>query len=233
MSDSTWRWIAVGLLAGNIVLFLVYQLTDSSPAEPNRIPPLDPSLPRIDLVRDQHVDAATGTTTTGCYTIGPLPTLLAQQRAADRLRPYVDRLQTRQTSADRDRGWWVYLPAADRSEALALTRQLAEQGVEDYFVVAGGALENTVSVGLYENLDNARQRQSRIRALGFDAQLEVRRETAPQFWVDYRVGGGEAPPWRFIVRASPGARRVAIPCFSAAAESGEIVTEEGEPWSFD
>jgi hypothetical protein len=92
------------------------------------------------------------------------------------LRPFVSELRLRQTSADHDRGWWVYLPASNRSEALQLTRQLAEAEVEDYYVVAGGDMENSVSVGLYQSIDNARNRQARIRSLGFDAQMEVRRE---------------------------------------------------------
>ncbi len=49
--------------------------------------------------------------------------------------------------------------------------------------------------------------------MGFDAQLAVRREDTPQFWLDYRIDPGERSPWRFILRSSPGARHFAIPCF--------------------
>jgi hypothetical protein len=49
--------------------------------------------------------------------------------------------------------------------------------------------------------------------MGFDAQLEVRRETVPQFWIDYRISPEERSPWRFIVRASPGAQHREIPCW--------------------
>ncbi len=211
MNDLNWRWITVALIAVNAVIFVIGRLGASPTSDRDgELPELDPSLPRAELVGSPG--NGEGESGLACYTLGPLPTLLAQQRASDRLAPFTSQLQTRQTEADRDRGWWVYLPAADRSEALGLTRDLAGRGVEDYYVVAGGSLENAVSVGLYENIENARDRQRRIRALGFDAQLEVRRETVPQFWVDYRVEPGESPPWRFIVRASPGAQRVQVPC---------------------
>lgn len=211
MNDLNWRWIAVALIAVNAVVFVLGRLGAAPPpVRDGELPPLDPNLPRVELVAAPGSEE--GTSGPGCYTIGPLPTLLAQQRATDRLAPFTARLQTRQSQADRDRGWWVYLPASDRSQALELTQELAERGVEDYYVVAGGTLENAVSVGLYENIENARERQRRIRALGFNAQLEVRREVVPQFWVDYRVEAGESPPWRFIVRASPGAQRVQVPC---------------------
>lgn len=211
MNDLNWRWIATTLIAVNAVVFVLGRLGAAPPpVRDGELPPLDPNLPRVELVAQPGSEEGTGGP--ACYTIGPLPTLLAQQRARDRLAPFSAQLQTRQTEADRDRGWWVYLPAADRNRALELTQELAERGVEDYYVVAGGTLENAVSVGLYENIENARDRQRRIRALGFDAQLEVRRETVPQFWVDYRVEPGESPPWRFIVRASPGAQRIQVPC---------------------
>lgn len=206
-----WRWIGVGLLAANAALFILGQLgSEPPPTREGEMPALDPALPTAELVgRSREESERSGP---ACYTIGPLPTLLAQQRAVDRLRPYTSQLEVRQTMADRDRGWWVYLPTNSRNEALAMTRRLAERGVEDYYVVAGGDLENAVSVGLYESLDNARQRQRQIRAMGFNAQLEVRRENVPQFWVDYRLEPDESPPWRFIVRASPGAQRLALPC---------------------
>lgn len=211
MNQTPWRWAAVALIALNAVIFVLGRFgSGPEPTGSGKLPPLDPALPRLELVAAPGSEE--GRSGPACYTIGPLPTLLAQQRARDRLAPFASQFRARQTEADRDRGWWVYLPAANRSEALKLTQNLAERGVEDYYVVAGGSLENAVSVGLYENIDNARDRQQRIRAMGFDAQLEVRRETVPQFWVDYRVAPGDSPPWRFIVRASPGAQRIQVPC---------------------
>ncbi len=218
-SGFDWRWAALGLLALNIAAGFGFLLS-SGPAEPEvaDIPPLDPGINQPQLVSEVIPVVSTETTGPSCFTIGPLPTMSAQQRAEERLGPFVSSLRLRQTSADHDRGWWVYLPAASRSEALQLTRQLAEADVEDYYVVAGGAMANSVSVGLYENIDNARNRQSRIRALGFNAQMEIRRESVPQFWVDYQIEADEDPPWRFILRASPGAQRVSIPCFVTVTE---------------
>jgi len=211
MNHINWRWAAVALMTVNAAVLVLGRFAAAPPpVREGELPPLDPNLPRVELV--QAPDAGDNASAAACYTIGPLPTLLAQQRARERLSPFASQLQARQTEADRDRGWWVYLPATDRNQALALTRQLGERGVEDYYVVAGGTLENAISVGLYENIENARERQRRIRAMGFDAQLEVRREAVPQFWVDYRVEPGESPPWRFIVRASPGAQRMRVPC---------------------
>jgi len=213
MTAPIWRWIALILLALNLGLGLFW-LNSGSETDPERTtaPPLDESLPRLELVTELAVEPV-NPTAERCYTIGPLPTLLAQQRAEDRLRAFASAQRSRQTTADSDRGWWVYLPASSRAEATSLSRELAQRGVEDYYVVTSGAMENSVSVGLYEDVNNARARQSRVRSLGFDAQMEVRRETIPQFWVDYRIAPEERSPWRFIVRASPGAQHREIPCW--------------------
>jgi len=213
MKAPVWRWAALALLTLNLVLALFWLSGETeSRAERTTVPPLDPALPRLELVAELSDDRL-DVTAERCYTIGPLPTLLSQQRAEDRLRPFASAQRSRQTTADSDRGWWVYLPAGSRAEATSLSRELARRGVEDYYVVTSGAMENSVSVGLYENVDNARGRQARIRSLGFDAQMEVRRESIPQFWIDYRIAPDERSPWRFIVRASPGAQHREIPCW--------------------
>lgn len=228
LNESNLRWVAVALLALNLIPGVIWLLADEpQPAESNEIEPLDAGITEIALVGEDSPDGD-GTeeeSPDACYTIGPLPTLLAQQRAQERLEPFSSQIRLRQTTADHDRGWWVYLPADDRAEALEQTRLLADRGVEDYYVVAGGEHENAVSVGLYESVENARSRQATIRSLGFSPELEVRREEVPQFWVDYRIGTAERPPWRFIVRASPSAQRTEIPCFAGGDDENVIDTE--------
>ncbi len=215
-----WRILVVGLLAANILLTSARILAPAPVPEVRDLPPL-PDAPR--LLQVEEVSLTPGLPGQDqCFTIGPLSTVLQKRRAEDRLRPFVDGMRARETIADRDRGWWVYLPAvASRQDALTQARRLAEQGVEDYYVVTSGDMENTVSLGLYEDQANARQRQARIRSMGFDAQMSVRRESVPRFWVDYVLPDGERSPWRFILRASPGASHFPIPCVPGIYGRGE------------
>lgn len=212
MSESIWRWLAALLIVANLLL-LVLHLRGSGPSpepEPS-VPPLDPGLPRLLLV--QELENGDDAVQENCFSVGPLSSLLALQRAEDRLRASARQVRSRQSLSDRDRGWWVFLPAGTRTEAMALTRQLAEDGQDDFFVVTRGDMENVVSVGLYENIDNARARQHQMISRGFQAELEIRRESTPQFWVDYRAEPGLDSAWRFILEASPGAQRRSIPCW--------------------
>lgn len=205
-----WRVAAVLLVAANLAVMVLGQL--QPPPAPRPPPPApDPEIPQLELIAlDWQQRQSQGPS---CFTIGPFATLVQQSRAEDRLRPFATEIRLRQTEADRDRGWWVFVAASSRSGAIELAQELARRGVEDYFVVADEDLPDAVSLGLFERHENARARLSRIRSMGFDAQLAVRREDTPQFWIDYRIDAGERSPWRFILRSSPGATHFGIPCF--------------------
>ncbi|GAB4178823.1 MAG: hypothetical protein Kow0020_14900 [Wenzhouxiangellaceae bacterium] len=206
---TLWRPIVVVLVLANSALIVLRALQPESP------PAQVVSGSAVTTGPEEGADRTVSSpdSKTQCFTLGPLPTLVQQKRAEDRLRPFAVQLRTRMTNADRDRGWWVFVPAHSRSDAIRIARELAARGVEDYFVVADPDLPEAVSLGLFEHLDNARRRMRRIRALGFDAQLTVRRENVPQFWIDYEVARGSRAPWRFILRAAPGAVHFEIPCF--------------------
>ena len=214
MSNPVLRWLVALLLIANSVGLVVYVRGDAQPdSTSSPIPPLSSQWPELVLVGEARSEETPNDTGERCFSIGPLSSLLAQQRALDRLRPLTQLVRTRQTVSERDRGWWVYLPAGSRSEALNLTRELAEGGLEDFYVVTRGAMENVVSVGLFAQIDNARARQTALRQSGFNAQLEIQRESTPQFWVDYQTEPGVETPWQFIIEASPGAQHRPIPCF--------------------
>jgi hypothetical protein len=122
---------------------------------------------------------------TQCLSLGPFETPADLRSAMGRPMPQVGRIQFRELPATVLRGYRVYLPAAaDRAEALASARALAAKGLRDYYVVTAGDQQNTVSLGLFRDLDNARQRQAEAAALGYAAIVEPRTEAVPQWWVD-------------------------------------------------
>ena len=204
-----WRWIAVILIVLNGALFSLKAIEPAPPVVVTA--PVESGQNSIQLVRE--IWPGGSETATRCYSLGPLPTLVQQQRAEDRLRPFAGEIRIRRTEADRDRGWWVFLVASNRAAALELAQDLARRGIDDYFVVADENLPEAVSLGLFEDRGNARQRLAEIRAMGLDAQLSIRREDVPQFWIDYSIGPEQRSPWRFILRSTPGAKHFEIPCF--------------------
>lgn len=147
-----------------------------------------------------------------CASLGPFETQSDLRRGLELLTPQVVRIQFQERSQESTRGYWVYLPAyGDRDSALKAARQLNSAGVRDYYVVTAGDHENTVSLGLFRDRENALRRQGQIAALGFPARLEERTEVERQFWIEFEQQGATAPD----LTALPGSELLSLkprPC---------------------
>jgi hypothetical protein len=146
-----------------------------------------------------------------CLSIGPFETPADLRAAMGRLMPEVGRIQFRELPATALRGYRVFLPAAaSRADALASARALAARGLSDYYVVTAGDQQNTVSLGLFRDLENARRRQAEVAALGYSATVEARTEQVPQWWVDIAAPTGF--DWTKVLPGSTAQARP-VPCF--------------------
>ncbi len=186
---------------------------------PHPVPPAtDPGVPELELLSARpstsakpaaHAIEASGK----CLRIGPFATQSGMHRAFNALLPEVPQIQFHQDEVTKSTGWWVYLPALPtREQALTAARTLAGKGVRDYYVVTAGDHQNTVSLGLFHNEDNARRRFARIRKLGFRPRLVQRKETLPEYWVDIALPVQAGFDWRALVDA-PTVEAAAIHCF--------------------
>jgi hypothetical protein len=146
-----------------------------------------------------------------CLSIGPFETPADLRAAMARLLPQVGRIQFRELPATALRGYRVYLPAAaSRAQALASARALAARGLRDYYVVTAGDQQNTVSLGLFRDLENARRRQAEVASLGYAATVEARTEQVPQWWVD--IAAPQGFDWKGVLPGSTAQAR-SVPCF--------------------
>jgi hypothetical protein len=126
-----------------------------------------------------------------CQSIGPFETSVALRRAMDALLPKVERIQFREVEATALRGYRVFLPAAaDREQALATARSLSAKGIADYYVVTAGDQSNTVSLGIFRELQNATKRRDDVVKLGYNAVVEPRTEPVKQWWIDLAAAPG-------------------------------------------
>ena len=123
-----------------------------------------------------------------CLSIGAFDTPADLRAAMNLLTPIAGRIQFREMQAAALLGYRVFLPAANsREEALQFARQLAANGLRDYYVVTAGPQENTVSLGIFRDLKNAEARKDSVVKLGFNPVLESRTEQASQWWIDVAV----------------------------------------------
>ncbi|MGV6853318.1 MAG: SPOR domain-containing protein [bacterium] len=126
-----------------------------------------------------------------CFSIGPLPSKADVRKLIKGLSNQIYNAKQREEMTTQDLGYWVYLPAvASRDVALKQARSLSELGVRDYYVVTAGDRENTVSLGLFRQKENAVRRKQYIESLDFDAKMTVRKQELPVYYLDYAIKAG-------------------------------------------
>ncbi|MDX1555847.1 MAG: SPOR domain-containing protein, partial [Xanthomonadales bacterium] len=121
-----------------------------------------------------------------CFSLGPFSERTDLGTALRRMNRGRGWNEIRETRALVERGWWVYLPRfEDRAAAESAALELRDAGISDLAVMLSGAQVNTVSLGLYDREEYAAARLEAVRAMGFDAQMRVRREPRAHYWLDY------------------------------------------------
>lgn len=195
-----------------------YQLTHQLPIvdQAQRIP-MD--VERLVLLRERErrliADAGDSSLPTGsCFRLGPFQTEADLRDANAALAGTIKAARQRSERVTEKRGFWVYLPAfASREAALLAARELAGAGVRDYYVVTGGELENTISLGLFRERTNALRRLDDLRKRGFEPEIRERSEETLMYFLDYAGLEGTAVPWRRVVASVPGVEHRPIRCF--------------------
>jgi len=133
-----------------------------------------------------------------CLSLGPFQTPADLRHAMNLLMPLVNRIQFRELPATAIRGYRVFLPpAGSREQALKTARELAAHGITDYYVVTAGDQQDTVSLGVFRDLANAKKRHDQITALGYGAVMEPRTEDVPQWWID--IATASEFDWRTLL----------------------------------
>jgi hypothetical protein len=149
-----------------------------------------------------------------CVSVGPFATQADMRAALNSLTPLVARIQYREARATETRGYWVYLPAqSSREQALAMARQLSTKGVRDYYVVTAGDQQNTISLGLFRDQNNADKRRNEIAAMGFKPEVTARTEELPVYWIDYAQDSRTPVNWRAHVAAQGDLHQQPATCF--------------------
>ena len=219
------RFFVIVLVLVNVLLFGIKLSSDSftiprAEASSNRI--IRSDLPVISLIAElPAVALQLSASPAQCFTIGPMQSSNEIQQLKIQLAEYISGSEERISKAQVDQGFWVYMDALNsRAEALEIGNELGSMGLTDYYVIASGNIENGISLGLYADERNARNRQISLQALGFNARVEARYETVDHYWLDYQLVQGSSSPWDELRDSIPTAVQLELPCSVPPAESG-------------
>ena len=85
-------------------------------------------------------------------------------------------------------------PVGSKQEAKALTRELVNKNIRDYFIITDGPNKNGISLGYFSDKGRAYRHADHVRELGFDATAEPVFRTYTIYWLDYRIKSGHEIP---------------------------------------
>ncbi len=214
------RWVALILLAANLALASWIAL--GTPGGPDDRGGPAPELGELELLREAARESPSGDASRdasggACFTIGPFSSAEDAETARERLAS-LELAPSQRTTRDQEvYGYQVQLPPRDtREAALETTRELASQGIEDYFVITDDPdRRNAISVGLFEQKRHAVQHTQYLEQLGFDPEMRLRTRTRTRYWQDYRDPEGEVDKQFLESLETDGAlQRLERPCAS-------------------
>ena len=120
-----------------------------------------------------------------CYTVGPFLAEAELEQAAARLDALELESSQRSAEARHQIGWWIYIPAMPRKEALRFKAQLDKHKDKEYYI----GRENVLSLGAFKSKARADRRMKQLHKIGIkEAVLEARYKTRNEYWLDLLEG---------------------------------------------
>ncbi|MGB5472837.1 MAG: hypothetical protein WBQ78_05100 [Gammaproteobacteria bacterium] len=131
-----------------------------------------------------------------CQVLGPFYAEEALHAVAGKLG-----LEPRQRIAEdrKESGYWIYLPAMERGEALQIAKMLDERNDHEYYI----GKDNFMSLGTFKDISRAEIRLSQVRQLGLNAILETRYITLDAYWLEFQGRAAAAPVLDDVLEENP------------------------------
>ncbi len=127
-----------------------------------------------------------------CISVGPFVSLRQASEAAALLNQAGLTTSQRAEESQVWVGHWVHLPSyPSRAAAVEVVEELRKQGIKDIYIEPSGELKNTISLGLFTELERAEVRAGRVRQLSdVSPQIRNRSRDGLVYWIDAAIEAG-------------------------------------------
>lgn len=137
------------------------------------------------LLEESNLSAAQALPILACYTVGPFTTRSLAETYASTMQTQGLTVSQREKIEQLNLGYRVYIePLENREAAIALTRELNNLGINDYFIINDDAYKNGISLGLFKQKSGAIRRMAQIRRFNFEVAMEARQRETTIVWLD-------------------------------------------------
>jgi hypothetical protein len=180
----------------NIVL-LSERPDSAEPTSPLEVAPkvTVSDVPGAELAQNLVVENTPAAAVRVCVAMGPFEVLEEATALKTTVEEQGGRAEIFEEELDRGADYLVYIASpGSRGNARRMLEELQGQAIEGH-IIAGGQLENSLSVGVFTRERLAQAQRDRVAELGYDVHLELlpRRSTVYRLLADRVVDGvGEA-----------------------------------------
>jgi hypothetical protein len=115
-----------------------------------------------------------------CHVLGPFPDDSEMKAVEARLNQLGYQPRERTSAVQVENGYWVYLPAMEREEALRITRMMKQNNDLDYLILK----DNAISLGVYDSPSRVDIRLKMLHKYGLEPVVEPRHATRTAYWLD-------------------------------------------------
>jgi hypothetical protein len=122
-----------------------------------------------------------------CHVLGPFPDDSEMKAVEARLNQLGYQPGVRTSPVEVEDGYWVYLPAMEREEALRITRMMKQNNDLDYQILKG----NAISLGVYDSSYRVNIRLKMLHKYGLEPVVEPRHAIRTAYWLDLDQPDGE------------------------------------------
>lgn len=178
------KWCFLALLLLNLLVAAMQWVTMRAKAPPE----VYVERPDVEVIQLRQEHEAQGSAaalgnTDQCLLLGPMPSQDAATYWHKQFQWAAISSETVVQAVQKAPSYMVYLgPMASQAEAVKLLQELQAQKIES-FVIASGAFENGVSLGIYENIDLATVKKEEMSQRGFAAKVGEMERQKEAFWV--------------------------------------------------
>lgn len=171
-----------------------------------------------------HSEAASGQGASAgseplCQLVGPFAELLQAEYLVERLGALEVPASVRHLEVVDGRVFWVYLkPEMSEKEALRRLYEVQAKSIESY-IISSGELANGISLGQFSDEEAAKSQQTKVRELGYAAEIKEVPKTHNEIWVDVKEQSGQkinAEQWANLLKEEKAVERRENYCLGVA-----------------
>jgi len=144
-----------------------------------------------------------------CQTLGPIMAVAQLRSLGGKLDEMGLESRHRTTGNQQAIGYWVYLPAMERSQALEIKDKLDRHKDKEYYI----GKDYFISLGTFKGRSRADVRLGQVQKLGLEAVLEPRYKKNTIHWLDIDRQTGDAIDLGVVLEAYPGIKLQEQACY--------------------